>query len=754
MMATVKGILYSSAIALLTGTLVPAAPLLCDLSKYTPQSGLVASSDENLLTLTWQGAGGSELRMQLTLEDQAPVVQQLALRLDQGDWQVLGESLKPEFTVTSGRRRISEQQLNPLRKLGVELTPELLEREKWYVFWDSPLTIPGLDKTNPDLPRKANEVTRTTAHFKVQRCWVETNGSRLEASFDGLTMGSFSGRIRFTVYRGTNLIRQEAIASTEEPSVAYKYSGGLKGFVTKSSPRVVWKDTSGEWQKYEFGGALNSGPVALRARNRLAIVAANAGSLAVFPPPHKFFWAREVEINLGYVWYRKDDKGSFSVGVRHGDREEMFRPYGVSDRLWEQRVRQSRRFAQGNFALYNAPPGTEQRMAVYFYLSPSQPQETREAVLEFTYQDRYKSLPGHQVMVSHYHTHFAEALTDAGTFDLQPPWIPAFRALGINIAVMSDFHGDGHSEDRGPLRFQDLKNYFEACRRHSDLDFLILPGEEANVHLGGHYTLLFPRPVYWTKVRLEDQGFMEQDSIYGQVYHTGAPADFLGLLRREDGLVWQAHPRTKGSTGYPDAIRKSEVFLSQHYLGGAFKSFPVDLSEQRLCETRCFETLDDMNNWTGPKYLVAEGDTYTKYPEDEIYGETSVNYVKLDRLPSFDEGWAPVTKALRAGRFFVTTGEVLLHDVSVEHSESEGVVVAEVEWTFPLEFAEVVWGDGERTYRKASSATDQPPFGRHQFKIPFDRLHAKWVRFAVWDSAGNGAFSQPVHLGGSRAGKR
>ena len=40
--------------------------------------------------------------------------------------------------------------------------------------------------------------------------------------------------------------------------------------------------------------------------------------------------------------------------VRHGDREEMFRPYGVSGELWQARLRQSRRFAQGNFALYNA----------------------------------------------------------------------------------------------------------------------------------------------------------------------------------------------------------------------------------------------------------------------------------------------------------------------------------------------------------------------------------------------------------------
>ena len=39
-----------------------------------------------------------------------------------------------------------------------------------------------------------------------------------------------------------------------------------------------------------------------------------------------------------------------------------------------------------------------------------------------------------------------------------------------------------------------------------------------------------------------------------------------------------------------------------------------------------------------------------------------------------------------------------------------------------------------------------PPFGKQIFKIPFDGTGKKWVRFAVWDSAGNGAFLQPVHL--------
>ena len=107
------------------------------------------------------------------------------------------------------------------------------------------------------------------------------------------------------------------------------------------------------------------------------------------------------------------------------------------------------------------------------------------------------------------------------------------------------------------------------------------------------------------------------------------------LMKREDALVWQTHPRTKGSTGYPDKIRDTDYFRSDHWLGTAFKAMPVDLSQKRLGEVRCFGTLDDMNNWGGPKFMVGEVDTYKKFPDYDLYGDFNVNYVKLDRVPSF-----------------------------------------------------------------------------------------------------------------------
>jgi hypothetical protein len=156
--------------------------------------------------------------------------------------------------------------------------------------------------------------------------------------------------------------------------------------------------------------------------------------------------------------------------------------------------------------------------------------------------------------------------------------------------------------------------------------------------------------------------------------------------------------------------------------------------------------LDDMNNWAGPKYMIAEGDTYRKFPDDETFPQLIVNYVKLDRVPKFDEDWSPILRAMRAGDFYVSSGEVLFRNWGLEGTGPRRTYSAEVEWTFPLEFVELVWGDGDKVQTQVISATEQAPFGSKKFSIPFDVAGKKWVRFAAWDSAGNGALTQPIHL--------
>ena len=170
-----------------------------------------------------------------------------------------------------------------------------------------------------------------------------------------------------------------------------------------------------------------------------------------------------------------------------------------------------------------------------------------------------------------------------------------------------------------------------------------------------------------------------------------------------------------------------------------------------MTEYRSFDASDTMNNlYTNsglrPKYIIADIDTYRKGPEDDTYANFPVNYLKMDKVPGPDEDMTPVLKALRDGNFFVSTGEILIKSYNVAGTGNQRTIAADVEWTYPLAFAEVVWGDGKKIDRQIIPATDLAPFGTKKFSIPFDATGKSWVRFAVWDSAGNAGFVQPVWL--------
>ena len=702
----------------------------CNLSQYRSQQGLTASLQGDALAVLWAGDHGANLRMLLAIKSGTPTIEELAVRSGAANWGVLARNLSPEISTTSGRRRTGHG---------------LPEERRWDVYWDAPLAIPGIQTpygNNPDMPRKPEEIRRATAVYHADSCEVKTDGARLEVSFPGLEMGIFAGRLQFTVYRGTNLIRMEAIAKTEEPSVAYIYRAGLKGFSAKDMDRVVWRDTGGDAQKYEFGGDPNQKEVPVIVQNRLLVAEGKGGSLATFPPPHQFFFAHQIEANMGYVWYRKDNDSSFAFGVRQSENLDGYnypiQNAGNSVAQWSQVV----------WPLYNAPPGTWQRMAVYFYPSPQGAESAREAVLAFTHDDRYKPLPGYKTMLSHFHTGTVADLRESGGLDMQPSWLAPVRALGVNIFNTYDTFSRQAPQ---PVRLKDLADYYEIARRTSDRDFLFLPGEMPSIYLGGAWAIMFRKPVYWTTTREPGQQVVEQDPRYGTVYHVSNAEETWEMIKKEGALMLTADPRTKlpaeywvngKSVDYPDTMRNTDWFRSDQWIGGGFKNLPTDLSEKRICDKRCFNVLDDMNNWDGPKYLVAEPDTYKKFVGYEVYGHMSVNYVQLDQTPTVDDR-TPLVRALAAGHFFVTTGEVLITNFKLEGTEA---VCADVEWTFPLEFAEVVWGDGKTTGRKIVSMTDKAPFGSATFRIPVDLKGKKWVRFAVWDSAVNGAFTQPVHL--------
>ncbi len=719
----------------LTAPQLRADPLACDLANYRASAGLTASVAGDVLTVAWTGSTNTELRARYAIERGQPVVRELAVRPAGGEWAVLGENLLPDFTVQTGRRRIDFAGLAPLKALGVDTeSREVIERQGWVAFWDAPFVLPGETRRNVDIPRKPEEISRGAAQFNATACDVKTDGARLEVNFPGLTLGIFSGGIRFTHYRDTGLLRLEAIAKTAQNFVAYKYDAGLKGLSTAWLPRVRWIDTGGNAQHYQFGGARHDGPVTTRAKNRVLVAEGRGGSLAVFPPPTVFFPAREVDTNLGYVWFRKDTDTTYGIGVKQADHEDDLR------------------YLQ-NFALYNAPPGTLQRMAAYFFLGTGDAAATRAAVLAFTRGDTFAPVPGYKTLVNHFHLQMIDRLREGGSLDTQMPDLAAMKALGVNIVGLSEFHADKLKlNDTGALRFADQRDYFEATRRASDVDFLVAPWEEPNPYFGGHVNIVVPRAFHWSKKRAEGQPLTEQDPTFGRVYHAGSAADMQQILEAENSFWYTAHPRTKSSAGYPEAYWDQPFAKSDRYLGVAFKpGMGMDLSESRLAETRAFGSIDEMNNRNAgsglrPKVLIGDVDTYQKWPHDDLYPGFTVNYVKLDRVPGPNEDWTPILTALSHGNFFVTTGEILIRNYAVMGAGNRRTIEADVDWTFPPEFVEVVWGDGTKTGRQVIRVSDAAPMSAQHFSIPFDATGKKWVRFAAWDSAVNGAFVQPVWL--------
>ncbi len=94
------------------------------------------------------------------------------------------------------------------------------------------------------------------------------------------------------------------------------------------------------------------------------------------------------------------------------------------------------------------------------------------------------------------HFHFAQTVQamEKG-FDRTPPYKPVLKAMGVDAIITSDFHGDGHPRDLTDLRLRDLEAYYQVSRAQSDQDFLIIPSEGPDVHLGGHWVVTFLKTV-------------------------------------------------------------------------------------------------------------------------------------------------------------------------------------------------------------------------------------------------------------------
>lgn len=390
----------------------------------------------------------------------------------------------------------------------------------------------------------------------------------------------------------------------------------------------------------------------------------------------------------------------------------------------------------------NAPPNTKQEMSLFLMPGGEDASATLKNVLAYTHDDKFFHLDGFVTFAPHWHLAYTVQAIEKG-LDWQPPFKPVMKAIGIDSAMIMDFHGDGHAGDLTDVRLHELDQYYKACRAQSGRDFLLIPSEEADIYLGGHWGLVFPHPVFWQQGRKPDMPFESADEKYGKVYRISNAEDMWKMIKAEGGFAYQTHPRTKGSTGYPDKIFDTPYFKDSSYIGTGWKAMPSDLSSPRLGE-RAFKTLDDVNNLGLHKHMIGEVDVFQISAADELYGHMNVNYLRLPELPDFDH-YDRILKSIVNGDGFITTGEILLPSTTMSAEGDHSVRVnARISSTFPLRVAELVWGDGASTHHQLIDLNSTPAFDDHAYSWLVETPGWTWARFAVWDVAGDGAFTNPI----------
>ena len=679
------------------------AQLPVDLSDYKKASPTTVVKQESNLVISWPAANRQMGRLVISLEPGKPLFSHIQLGTD-GRFNELATNVDPAFVLTVGKR-------------------DLISQNGWNIFFD---------KTNR-LPSKAYAVDLTKRNASVK-----TVGSRTVLRLGEVRAASFRGAVEITVYQGSSLVNIAAVMATDIDSTAYLYDAGLVSKHGSGRPSgwtaLAWADTNNRMQQIPVNVHQLNTPQAVKYRT---IIANNAkGSIAVFPAPHQYFYPLDEAFNLDFTWYGTNYR-SLVPGFGIGIRQDL-----MGDRRWVPWV--------------NAPPGTQQRLNFFCLLSTESPTRTLEEVKKFTHGDKYPVVPGYKTMSSHFHNEFVSKVVLAGKpIPAVPSFVSVFKNSGVNIVHLAEFHGPGHPKGPDSLRLLELKALHEVCQRFSDKDFLLLPGEEPNNFFGGHWLDFFPKPVYWIMSRQPNMPFVTNEPGYGKVYRIADKADMLKLLEVENGLAWTAHARTKGSTGYPDKYKDEDFYKSDHFFGAAWKNIPADLSEPRLSR-RVLDLMDDMANWGLKKHVIAESDIFSMEPANETYAHLNVNYLQLDKLPDFSAGWEPVLDVMRQGRFFVTTGEIMLPAFTINGkgagetltlpADGKVTVRLQVDWTYPLTFAEIISGDGQQVFRERIDLTNTLPFGKKSYTIPTTLKNRTWVRVEVWDAAVNGAFTQQVWL--------
>ncbi len=378
------------------------------------------------LEITWPLANTNQARIVLNLEHGKPLFHTMGI-VEKGNLIEVVRDLNPVFIINVGKRT---------------LKPE----NGWTIFFDKV----------PERPYTSHVLKFDKKNLKITK-----GGQRTKILIEEITAPDFTGNIEITIYNGQALLNMAAVVSTPKDSTAILYDAGLVG--EQAWEKVSFITTDNQLQ--EISPSVGDSSTNTSVKYRTIIGNSEKGAIAVFPPPHQYFYPLDEAFNLKFIWY-----GS---GYR-----KMIPEYGIGIR---QDPEGDRRFVPW----FNAPPGTEQRLNFFCLLGANGPQSLIDAVKEYTHADSYVPLESYKTMASHFHNEYIMNVVMAKKpIPEKPEFVDVFKQMGVDIVHLGEFHYTAHPKGPDPQRLSELNALFKECSRLSDDDFLLLPGEEPNEFFG------------------------------------------------------------------------------------------------------------------------------------------------------------------------------------------------------------------------------------------------------------------------------
>ena len=402
-------------------------------------------------------------------------------------------------------------------------------RGGWNAFFDDPTAHP--------------EGTRhVTGTFKLRGARAKSVGDRVELVFDGMRMGSFEGAIAYTFYPGSRLIQQEAVLTTNEPDVAYYYDAGLdmsapayRTAGNNMNSEAAYYDTNGALQRVMHNG-LQAEREPVKVRYRTLAAQMTGGSIAVFPAPHQYFFPRDFSSNLGVLGTARG-AGAWPRHQAASRRELAVLPV-------DQRAAGTRPADERLLPCLRVPHRRARSptcSATPTAIASARSTATRRSARTGTWRTPSRQWPTRRAWT--------------------PPFKPVLKAMGVDASMIMDFHGDGRPG----------RPHGSAPRRAARL-LRCAPGAvESGLPVDSRRgSQRAPRRTLDAGV--SEAGLLGHGSAEERRVRRAAPQIRHGLQRRRRQgnarpraprgrlHVQETHPRTKGSTGYPDKILATDYF--------------------------------------------------------------------------------------------------------------------------------------------------------------------------------------------------